>query len=609
MVITTSPATDKAKSRVWLAIGLITLAAFGTIRLPIRTFGELARGSTKEQAGGHFERLRQLDQQLPAPRAETGGPIAWIWSIAAVVFPCWGAYAVIAACTSVLPSSTAVRALRLSLAVGTGLGLSSTTYFLWLLLFGKPQSMFLLVDTLFWCLVVFVFRTSDQTTISVPRVIAPPRDSIRLQASVSRMVAYLFAIVLVMALAGLAGQALAAPDGGWDARAIWNLRARFLFRSGDEWRGAFDATFDHTDYPLLLPATLARCWTFLGSDPAWPGACLGIALTLATVGLIVAAISAERRWSLGLLAGMVLLGTVRLLRWGALQYADVPLAFFFLATVVLLGRHDEQRSARGGQASAGLLSLAGLMIGLAAWTKNEGLVFAAAVSVVRTTLVALELGWKQSLREGFHILAGALPLLLVLLLFKSQVSGTNDLIASQEFAETTARLLDPARHLDIWRAFISGGFQVAHVFAAVIPLCFLLLGRRSPTTADRCQLWFVVAVLGLLLAAYDIAYLTTPYELKWHLSTSVDRLLVQLWPTTLLAIFRQLRTPEEVWPIAERETGFSTSHVPAPHLATRAHPLYSERPEMRRFPQAARLATDVATPAGRASAPPLRKGG
>ena len=46
----------------------------------------------------------------------------------------------------------------------------------------------------------------------------------------------------------------------------------------------------------------------------------------------------RRRRNYPLLAGMVLLGTVRLLRWGALQYADVPLAFFFLATVWLLRR-------------------------------------------------------------------------------------------------------------------------------------------------------------------------------------------------------------------------------------------------------------------------------
>src|SRR5579872_3160365 len=137
--IATNTASREAKRRVLLAIGLVTLAAFGAIRLPIRTFSELARGGPKEQAGDHVERLRQLDQQLPAQGAESGRPIAWIWAIGAVLLPCWGAYAVIAACTSVLTRSPGVLALRISLAIGTGLGLSSTTYFLWLLAFGKPR--------------------------------------------------------------------------------------------------------------------------------------------------------------------------------------------------------------------------------------------------------------------------------------------------------------------------------------------------------------------------------------------------------------------------------------------------------------------------------------
>jgi hypothetical protein len=567
--IGTNVATINAKRRVFLAIGLIALAAFATIRLPLRTFGELARGGLREQTGDQFERLRELDRQLPSPRPDSGGPIASIWAVAAVLCPCWAAYAVICACSRELPPSRQIRALRVSLATGTGLGLSSLTYFLWLMVFGQPQTMFLFVDTLFWCLVVFVCKPDNQTKTTVSRVIAPPQDSTTLHASVSRQVACLFAIIAVIALAGLAGQALVSPSGGWDARAIWNLRAHYLFRAGDEWRGAFTAAFDHTDYPLLIPAALARYWTFLGNDPAWPGACLGIAFTVATIALVVTAIGTERRWSLGLLAGMVLLGTVRLLRWGALQYADVPLAFFFLATFWVLLQHDEQISARGGRYSAGLLSLAGLMIGLAAWTKNEGLVFALVVLVTRAALRALQTGWKQSLQECRSTLAGALPLLLILLLFKSQVSATNDLVASLGLAETMRRVLDPARHLAIGRAFLAGGLQVVHAFAVIVPLCFLLLGRRTPTTADRTISWFVLVVLGLMLAAYDLAYLTTPYELKWHLSTSVDRLLVQLWPIAVLAVFRQLRAPEEVWPTVDCGVGLLTCPVPnAPHFAS-----------------------------------------
>jgi len=98
------------------------------------------------------------------------------------------------------------------------------------------------------------------------------------------------------------------------------------------------------------------------------------------------------------------------------------------------------------------------------------------------------------------------------------------------------------------------------------------LALRVSVASDRGQYssWLAIAILGLMLAAYDFAYLTTPYELKWHLSTSVDRLLIQLWPIAVLAIFRQLRAPEEVWPIAERGAGFLTCPIPnAAHLTLR----------------------------------------
>jgi len=51
----------------------------------------------------------------------------------------------------------------------------------------------------------------------------------------------------------------------------------------------------------------------------------------------------------------------------ASQYADVPLAFFCLATLVLLCLADRQEKGRHG-----FLVLAGLACGMAAWTKNEG---------------------------------------------------------------------------------------------------------------------------------------------------------------------------------------------------------------------------------------------
>jgi len=292
-----------------------------------------------------------------------------LWFIAAAALPCWGTYALVAAGSRALPRTPATTILRLCLASGIGLGWGSGTYYLWLLAFGRPQGMYLAVDALFWFLLSFLFR-ADRRLHSLmnepsPRLAlpAPGRkagvnhgdEQIPSPPVVWWTLRIAFAVVLAVAAAGLVGQALAEPNGGWDAWAIWNLRARFLYRLGDDWPQALAGTFHHTDYPLLVPANLARCWTFLGDDPSWAGAVLGIAATLATVALVMAAVTLRRGVSSGLFAGVVLLGTARFLRWGALQYADVPLSFFFLSTLVLLMQHDEVRQERGGSAGAGLL--------------------------------------------------------------------------------------------------------------------------------------------------------------------------------------------------------------------------------------------------------------
>ena len=86
--------------------------------------------------------------------------------------------------------------------------------------------------------------------------------------------------VLFAVLAGALGLALLAgmsifvtqtelsPHGGWDGVAIWNLRARFLYRAGDAWRNGFTETlsWSHPDYPLLLPAFIARTWKVSGAE-------------------------------------------------------------------------------------------------------------------------------------------------------------------------------------------------------------------------------------------------------------------------------------------------------------------------------------------------------
>lgn len=505
--------------------------------------------------------------------------MTFFWSITALVFPGCGAYAIARAGSRCLPDRPATIVLRLCLAVGMGFGGSACTYFLWRVLFDGPRNMYVALDSILWLVIALTLtfgklahmpvfwrreshsiwepKWSDLLSLREPahfmgRTAHPgpfPLDRVALD----RPVTWLFSVVLAVAAFGIIGETLARPYGGWDAWGIWNLRARFLFRLGYDWRKGFTAAFAHVDYPLLVPATVARWWTYLGSDPLWVSAAVGIAFTAITVAAVVSGVSLQRGRNQGLLAGMVLLGTVRFLRWGAAQYSDVPLAFFFLTALLLLVLHDEQRRHAAAQpdeprrSPAGLIFLAGLAAGLAAWTKNEGLLFCVVLLTARAATVFIQHGWRRSLTECLGLAAGAAPILAVVVLHKLQIPQRNDMVNSLGTAETMHKILDPVRFQTILGAFASGGLQLLTAFAVVIPLCFLLLGRYRDDSGRRDGPSLSVSVLGLMLAGYFGVYLTTPHDLGWHLSTSLDRLLVQIWPMAVWAVFMHLQSLDAVW--------------------------------------------------------------
>jgi hypothetical protein len=45
------------------------------------------------------------------------------------------------------------------------------------------------------------------------------------------------------------------------------------------------------------------------------------------------------------------------------------------------------------------------------------------------------------------------------------------------------------------------------------------------------------AVAGLMLGSFYLVYVLTPFDITWHVSTSIDRLLVQVWPLLVLTAF------------------------------------------------------------------------
>jgi hypothetical protein len=436
-------------------------------------------------------------------------------------------------------SGRASRILDGCLAVGLGLGLASCGFFVAMAILGSSRWAPMIGDLGLLGLAVTILAGRRRRSAGA----ADSARTARPATPDSGGAGLLRAAVVLAALAALGAFALASwlrPHGEWDAWAVWNLRARFLFEGGEHWRDAFSAllAWSRPDHPQMLPALVARGWGYVGRATVVVPAVVALFFTFATVLLVGSAVATGRGEIQGLLAALVLLGSPRFTAHGSAQYADIPLGFFMAATLVLLWQYDRQ-----GRSHPGTVALAGTMVGLAAWTKNEGLVFATALALGRLALRLAVIGWRGSLRELGAFAGGAVPVLAVVASFKLALAPPSYMTEDWRLPLLVARLTDGARYAVVGRALGTdlltlGGWAVS-VLALLAAYALLVGARIEPE--DRAPLAASVVTLALVLAGYVAVYLFLPLELEWHLRASLPRLLLQLWPSWVFVYWLVVR--------------------------------------------------------------------
>ncbi len=338
----------------------------------------------------------------------------------------------------------------------------------------------------------------------------------------------LLAAIVGFVFAGLLSAVSRNPHGDWDAFAIWNSHARYLYRDGPGWEEHIQNTFQ-PDYPLLVPIMNARVWRYMGQEVPDTGGLLGIVLTLSGVAVLIATLIELRNMRLAMLMGLVLLGTPFYIDHGVSQAADVPLSLYFLSAIALLCLYSDRASGHPG-----LLILAGFMAGCASWTKNEGMLFVLAFSLMLLAS-GLTSPWMALRRFAAFGIGLFLPF-AVMVYFKMAIAPPSELITNLHSAEIVEKLLTPDRYVDILVSFSqtlwSFGNWAVHPLVAL--LVFILI-RGVNGAAIRNPGWLVGAgTLTLVFAGYFALYVITPYDLYWHLDSSAPRLFLQLWPSSLL---------------------------------------------------------------------------
>ncbi|MEK6795751.1 MAG: hypothetical protein AABZ39_13300, partial [Spirochaetota bacterium] len=274
------------------------------------------------------------------------------------------------------------------------------------------------------------------------------------------------------------------PHGGWDTITIWNFRARGLFRGRDMLSHVFSPllTFDHhADYPLFIPLTVLHGWLYAGKETFIAPITVSFIFTYGTLAVLMESIYRHRGTMGALIGGCTLLGIQVFHHTGAIQYADMPLAFFYLAAVVPV--YDFMSS---GKRSS--LILAGIFTAMAAWTKNEGLSFLAAAALAWGvhSLFLFRDGKRpllRFLREAFFFMLGALPFVTAIAVFKKTFPIANDIVGNGG-TKFIGYITDIGRYRMIGGLFTGYFFQTR--LYTIIPvmiivlLCALGLRKRSP---------------------------------------------------------------------------------------------------------------------------------
>jgi hypothetical protein len=144
-------------------------------------------------------------------------------------------------------------------------------------------------------------------------------------------------------------------------------------------------------------------------------------------------------------------------------------------------------------------------------------------------------------------MGGLVPILAVIFYFKVTIAAQNGYLSPLEESNVFGKLLDFSRYRVITDHLLRIGLGFGNWTVSVVPVLafyLLLLGVRIKER-QRANVIASLAVLCLMMVGFLMIYVISSRDLAWLITTSLDRLISQLWPSFILTFFLIVKTPEE----------------------------------------------------------------
>jgi hypothetical protein len=430
-----------------------------------------------------------------------------------------------------LPKNKSLNLLKISLAPGIGLGISSVLFFI-LKVSDFSNHAILIFDICFFLAIVSVLAFFPQKATN------PVWEADT--TNVTKPMKFVFWVLLITSASYFVLNSINNPHGAWDAWAHWNVKAKFLTANGQIWKALLslndtESLFRRLDYPLGLSCMVSRLWIYSKNTTVLAPIIVAFLFTYSVVGVLFATLKLLKGKYWAYIGTSILLAMMFFTTHGSSQYADIVIAFCLLASVSLVSIADRLKPK-----NMKISIIIATLLGLAIWTKNEGRVvfIAFCVSYVFVAYFLKKIYLKIDFTDSALAI---IPFFAVFFIFK-RISHFSEyeIGLSQAYG-----LLNLSRWMELLKEVF---FRIFKFNDGLLVVFFAFVGFGSKRIDDKLKgiFYFCGITLILMICGYLVAYIVAPYPILFNINNSFPRLVFQILPTmifTLMLVVKPIELP------------------------------------------------------------------